>query len=143
MSGRIQPKDGRIFREAHQSGTVSNLSFNKLLSKWFAGIATALLLAFVGVTYALNHSNKTSGIGEKGQGAVTQAVTWYYNGTGTTESDFQNGTNWSQTNSGSCVTNGNRPCQISSDATTQTELSSELSELNRDEILAMSSGRKP
>ncbi len=117
---------------------------NGILSKWFAGIATALLLAFVGVTYALNHGQEATLIsGQKASGITKQVSTWYYNGTGTTESDFQNGNNWSQTNSGSCVTNGNRPCQISSDATTQAELSAELTELNRDEILAMSSGRKP
>lgn len=117
---------------------------NRLLSKWFAGIATALLLAFVGVTYALNQGHEAaSKVADKSGAIKSRAVTWYYNGTGTTESDFQNGSNWSQTNSGTCVTNGNRPCQISSDATTQAELSSELSELNKDEILAMSSGRKP
>lgn len=70
-------------------------------------------------------------------------VVWYYNSAGTTETDFQNGVNWNQTNSGSCVSTGNRPCQISASATTQAELSTYLSGFNKDEILGMSTGRKP
>jgi uncharacterized protein YxeA len=70
-------------------------------------------------------------------------VVWYYNAPGTTEADFQNGTNWNQTNSGSCVSSGNRPCHISSSATTQAELSTYLSSFDKQEILDMSTGRKP
>lgn len=72
---------------------------------------------------------------------ITSTV-WYYNGTGTSQADFQNGLNWNTTNAGTCVDDAPKPCHISADATTQSALSTYLSGFTKQAILNMSTGRK-
>jgi hypothetical protein len=81
-------------------------------------------------------------VAEKNNQKSPAATVWYYNGSGTLESDFQNGLNWNTTNVGTCVDEAPKPCHISADATTQAALSTYLSGFNKQAILNMSTGRK-
>jgi|SRR5690242_10330441 len=104
------------------------------MKKYIFGIIAVMLVVVIS---AFSMTNK------KPVAKKTTDIVWYYNAPGSTEADLQNGNNWNQTNSGSCVSSGSRPCHISASASTQAQLTSFLSNYTKDEILNMSTDRKP
>jgi hypothetical protein len=106
----------------------------KVMKKYILGFIAVMLVVAIS---ALSMTTKSPVVKK------STDVVWFYNAPGTSEADFQNGSNWDQTNNGSCVSTGNRPCHISASATTQAQLSTYLSGFDKQEILDMSIQRKP
>lgn len=73
-------------------------------------------------------------------------ITWYYNSSNTSEAQFKTASNWNMTNDpddSDCFSTGNRPCQITIEATTTEQLQSYLTGLGSTSVLSVSTGRKP
>lgn len=72
----------------------------------------------------------------------TQSQTYYYNSTETDEGDFAQPSNWSTTDSSNeCESLGERPCHI--EVPTGQTINQVLSNKSNDEVLDMSTSRKP
>lgn len=72
----------------------------------------------------------------------TQNQAYYYDSTETEEGDFANPSNWSTTDSSNeCQSNGDRPCHI--DVPTGQTIGQVLADKTNEEVLEMSTNRKP
>lgn len=91
-------------------------------------LAAAILTAGVTMSFKMAEKEK----------AVT---TYYYNSADTSSNAFADVNHWALTNSGTCITAGDRPCRINvPDGQT---LSSMLSGKNNDQVLDIAIQRKP
>ncbi|WP_293908333.1 hypothetical protein [Sphingobacterium sp. UBA5670] len=105
------------------------------MRKFKINVMALAALAVAGVTGATLTS---AGVEQN----YTQNQAYYYNSTETDEGDFANPSNWSTTDSSNeCQTNGDRPCHI--DVPTGQTIGQVLADKSNEEVLEMSTDRKP
>ncbi len=67
---------------------------------------------------------------------------WHYIGNSTTEGQFRQASNWSQGAGSGCGPNGTKPCQLTANASDETELAAYLDGLSNAEVMDIVDSKK-
>ena len=95
-------------------------------------MVVALVIGAVVISFGLTNKEMP-----KTKAETNLATTWYYTSNSTAEGAFAEADNWEQGSGSSCLPSGNKPCQISVEASDKHELAAFFSDKDNEDVLAI------